>query len=300
MSARDLGALLLLGALWGGSYIFIRVAVPELGPTVLMDLRVLGAAAALILYAAASRRLPSFKKRWRSFVVLGALNAALPFSLIAFAELHVTASLAAILVSATPLFAACVSAIYLGDALTIKKVLGLLVGVAGVAITVGWSPLHLGSAVALSVAALLTAALFYSFGGVYAKRNFVGFPPLTLAIGQQLGAGLVLLTPAAATLPEHLPSAGAVLAVTGLALLSTALAYMFYFRLLDSVGPTKTLTVTFLTPAFGLLWGVLFLGEPVEPGMILGFAVILLSLVLVAGIGPRKPVSDAQCVADEE
>jgi drug/metabolite transporter (DMT)-like permease len=284
MGARDLAALILLGALWGASFIFIRVGVPVLGPFVLMDLRVLLAAAALVLGAVAVGRFPKLRSHWRRFLVLGFLNAAVPFTLIAASEINLTASLAAILNSTTPLFTAVVAAVWIGEALTPRRIFGLLLGIVGVALVVGWTPLTLSPVVLLSIGASLAAALSYGFGGVYAKRAFSGLPPLSMAIGQQTGAGLLLLLPSAVSFPGEAPSSAVVLSVLALAFLSTALAYLLYFRLITSVGPTSTLTVTFLVPVFGLLFGALFLGEPVGAGMLVGLGVILSSVTLVTGI----------------
>ncbi len=284
MGARDLGALILLGALWGASFIFIRVAVPVLGPFVLMDLRVLLAVAALVLGAVAVGRLPKLRSHWGRFLVLGFLNAAVPFTLIAASEINLTASMAAILNSTTPLFTAVVAAVWIGEALTPKRIVGLLLGIVGVALVVGWTPVALSPVVLLSIGASLAAALSYGFGGVYAKRAFSGLPPLGMSIGQQAAAGLLLLPPSAVSLPGETPSSAVVLSVLSLALLSTALAYLLYFRLITSVGPTSTLTVTFLVPVFGLLFGALFLGEPVGAGMLVGLGVILSSVALVTGI----------------
>jgi len=284
MGTRDLGALVILGALWGASFIFIRVAVPALGPFVLVDLRVLLAAAALVLYAVIASSLPKLRSNWGRFLVLGGFNAALPFTLIAAAEINLTASLAAILNATTPLFAAVVAAVWIGEVLTPKRVGGLLLGIVGVAVVVGWTPVALSPVVVLSVGASLVAALSYGLGGVYAKRAFPGVPPLGMAIGQQAAAGLLLVPPAAATLPGEAPSLAVVLSLLSLSLLSTALAYLLYFRLITSVGPTSTLTVTFLVPVFGLLFGALFLEEPVGVGTFVGLGVILSSVALVTGI----------------
>ncbi len=284
MTPKELGALLLLGAFWGGSFLFIRVAVPALGPFVLMDLRVLLAAAALILYAVVVSRVPKFQARRRKFLVLGGLNAAIPFSLIAAAEINLTASLAAILNSTTPLFAAVVAAAWMGEALTIRKAIGLLMGIVGVVVLVGWNPIPLNAVVVLSIGACLVASLCYALGGVYAKRTFSGAPPLTMAIGQLVGAGLLLLPLAVVSVPTESPSFAVASSVAALAMLSTALAYIIYFRLLASVGPTSTLTVTFLVPVFGLLFGVLFLGEPAGIGILVGLGIILSSVTLVTGI----------------
>src|ERR671911_670818 len=165
MEARDLGALLLLGALWGASFLFIEIAVPALGPVLLVNLRVLLAAGALALCAVAVGSLPALRARWKEFLFLGGLNAAAPFTLIATSQLNLTASLAAILNSTTPLFGAVVAAVWIGEALTVRKAVGLLLGVAGVAVLVGLDPVPLSGVVLLAVGASLLAALRYAAGG---------------------------------------------------------------------------------------------------------------------------------------
>ena len=139
----------------------------------------------------------------------------------------------------------------MGEALTKGKVVGLVTGVVGVAVLVGWTPIALNGVVLLSVGASLLAAFSYALGGVYAKRAFAGTPPLALAIGQQTGAAMLLLPLAVASLPTETPSLPVTLSTLALALLCTAVAYLLYFYLISSVGPTKTLTVTFLSPVFG-------------------------------------------------
>ena len=288
MKLNDLLALILLGAVWGGSFLFIRVAVPALGPFLLMELRVGLAALALAPFAVALGRVPEIRARWKQFLVVGLLNAAIPFSLIAFAETNITASLAAILNSTTVLFSALVAAVWIGDPLTSRKISGVIMGVVGVAVLVGLDPLPLSGAVLLSVGASLVAALFYAIAGTYAKQTFSGVRPLTLAVGQQSGAASLLLLPAAATLPGEAPPLAVALSALRLALLCTAVAYLLYFTLIANVGPTSTLTVTFLSPGFGVLFGVLLLGEPFNLGTLAGLGIILLSVALVTGIGVSK------------
>jgi drug/metabolite transporter (DMT)-like permease len=287
MRHKDLGALMLLGALWGGSFLFIRVAVPALGPFVLMELRVGLAVLALTLYAVAVGRLSKLRARWREFLIIGTVNTAIPFSLIAAAEINLTASLAAILNSTTVLFTALVAAAWMGDPLTVRKVVGVILGIAGVAVLLGWDPIELSGVVLLSVGAMLGASLSYALGAVYIKRTFKGIPPLSMSLGQLTGGAIILLPLAAASLPGERPSAAVTLSVLGLALLSTAVAYLLYFRLIENVGPTKTLTVTFLIPVFGLLFGVLLLGEPVGVGTLVGFGIILYSVALVTEVRLR-------------
>ena len=284
MRPKDLGALTLLGALWGGSFLFIRVAVEALGPFVLMELRVALAVLALTLYAVAVGRLSKVRARWREFLIIGTVNTAIPFSLIAAAEIYLTASLAAILNSTTVLFTALVAAVWMGDPLTMRKVVGVILGIVGVAVLVGWDPIELSGVVLLSVGAMLAASLSYALGAVYIKRTFKGIPPLSMSLGQLTGGAMVLLPLAAASLPGERPSAAVTLSVLGLALLSTAVAYLLYFRLIENVGPTSTVTVTLLVPLFGLLFGVLLLDEPFGWGTLTGLAIILSSVTLVTGI----------------
>src|ERR687889_2702196 len=162
MRPRDFAGLMLLGGLWGGSFLFIRVAVPALGPFLLAELRVGLAAVALLLFALAAGRVPEIGHRWRSFLVLGFLNAAVPFSLISAAEIHLTASLAAILNSTTVMFSAIVAAVWMGDILTARKAVGIVLGIAGVTVLVGWDPLPLNGLVLLAVAGMLIPSLSFA------------------------------------------------------------------------------------------------------------------------------------------
>lgn len=288
MTGRDLAALVTLGALWGASFLFIRVAVPALGPFVLVGLRVGLAALVLTLFAVATGRALKLRGRWGPLLFVGIANTAVPFSLISASEVHLTASLAAILNSTTVLFTALVAAVWLGDPLTPKKIVGVLLGIFGVAVLVGWDPLPLSPIVLLSIAAVLGASLCYGVGGVYTKRTFAGVPPLTLAVGQQTAAAGVMIPIALTDLPGETPSVAVALCVLGLAVLSTAVAYLLFFHLISSAGPTATSTVTLIVPVFGLIFGVLFLGEPVGVGTIAGLVVILSSVVLITGIKFRK------------
>jgi len=288
MRAADWLMLTLLAAIWGASYLFIRIAAPAVGPLPLMATRVLLAGLVLAALAAALGRLPTLRGRWRDYLLLGLVNAAVPFTLIAAAELYLTASLAGIITTTAPLFSALVAAAWLKDPLTPRTVLGLLLGILGVAVLLGWSPLPLGPELYLSVAAMLAAAFCYGLGAVYTRAAFRGVPLLGLATAQQLAAGAELLGPAAATVRSPWPQPpSVVLSVLALALLSTALAYLIYFRLIERVGPTRALMVSILVPFFGVLWGVVFLGEPVTPGTFVGLGIVLGGVVLAAGVRPR-------------
>jgi drug/metabolite transporter (DMT)-like permease len=278
MTLRQTRMLLALAALWGASFLFIRVAVDDLGPVALADARLLIAALALAPFVAfAARRTVPL----RQYVVLGVVNAALPFTLIALAETRVGASLAAILNASTPLFSAVVAAAVGDEAFTARRGFGLLLGMGGVALVVGLAHVEADWAFVGAAACSLGAALCYALGTTYVKHTMLGEPPGTLALYQQLAAGAVLLPAVAAFPPHHTPAAGAIAAVVALAVGSTAVAYLLYFRLVAEVGPTSTLSVTFLVPVFGVLWATIFLGEHITVGTLAGGALILASVAFV-------------------
>ena len=294
MKAIHIGALVLLGAIWGASFLFIREAAHDFGPIVLMFLRVFLAGLALLPVARFMLKNKSSDEpvrllsHWREFLIMGALNSAIPFTLIAFSELTITASLASILNSLTPLCTALVAAAWVGEKLTGQKILGALMGIIGVAVLVGGSPLELNTDFLLAVAASIGAAVCYGLGTVYASQHIKGIQPIQASIGQLLGASAVLIIPSAATIPEATPSMAAILSLLALILLSTSFAYLIYFYLLSNVGPTRTASVTFLVPVFGTIWGILFLNEPFSVGMLIGMLIILLSVGLVLGARFRK------------
>lgn len=280
MTARSVALLVILAALWGGSFVFMRVAVPALGPVPLAFVRVALAAAVLLAVAYAQRRMPDFRARWREFAVVGIVNSALPFVLFCYAEQYVTASTAAILNATSPFFGAIAAAIWLGEALTWRKAAGMAIGFAGVAVLVGWHPETMTRDVALAIAACLAAALCYGLGGTYAKRRLSGVESFAVACASQLAAA-IFLAPAVpfATIPG--PVTPLVIAnVVALALASTAVAYLIYFKLITDIGPARALTVTFLIPLFGVLWGYLFLGEVLTPSMLAGGALIVAGTAL--------------------
>lgn len=285
-SGLDVATLLAVAALWGGSFLFIRVAVPDLRPVALMEARVLLAGLALLGVVAVLRAVPDWRRDGRGYLVLGTLSAAVPFTLIAFAELRLTASLAAILNATTPLFALLLAAVRLREPLTGRRLTGVLLGVAGVAVLVGLGPLHLDAALFVAVAASLLAAVLYAVGGVYARTRFPSTRPITLATGQQLAAAAVLLPLTLLLPPARTPSPAVGAAVLALALGCTSLGFALFYRLVARLGPTGALSVTFLVPVFGVLWGALFLDEQVTASTGAGLLVVLTSVALVTDL-PR-------------
>jgi drug/metabolite transporter (DMT)-like permease len=292
MKIKDISVLLILAALWGASFLFIRIASPVLGPFLTIQGRVTIAAAALVIYMALLKLSPEFKQRWKQYLVLGALNAAFPFTLIAAAALHLTASMSAIINSMTPLFTALVVWGWMKEKLTVKKWFGIFTGILGVAVLVGWSPIQFTTEVFIAVVLSILSTVFYGFGGVYAKKTFAGVSPLSMAVGQQLGASILLFPVTLFNLPNSSASVSSavIFSVLGLALLCTAIAYILYYYLIASVGPTKTASVTYLVPLFGMIWGILFLKEQITVGMMAGLFVILCSIFLISDIQLRRRV----------
>ena len=288
MSLKQLTALFALAAIWGASYIFIRVAVAPVGPLMLMFIRVALTAFVLLAYARFRRKSLDIRAHWRKFLVLGCFGSALPFTLIAYAELTVTGSMAAILMSTTPLFTAFVAAAGLGEPLTAPKLIGALLGIVGVAITVGGSPLMLSPDVILATLALLAATLSYATGGVFAKRFFPGLDHFSMSTGQLIGAAILLAPFSTLDLPLRPVSPVVAWSTLALVLLCTAFAYQLYYYLVISAGPLQALTVTLLIPVFGVVWGALLLHESISAGMLLGLLIVLMSVGLVTGmLSPR-------------
>ncbi|MEE6452204.1 DMT family transporter [Gottfriedia acidiceleris] len=289
MKLKDGIALLCLAALWGASFLFIRIASPVFGPILTIQGRVIIAAFALVLYLVVTKKSLHFKKRWREYLIIGALNAAIPFTLIAISALHLPASMSSILNSLTPLFTALVVFLWMKEKLSFRKLTGIIVGLIGVILLVGWSSIPFTYDVKIAIGLAVLSTISYGIAGVYAKKAFDGVPPLSIAAGQQIGASILLLpfTFLNFSASTDKVSGIAILAVLGLALFCTAIAYLLYFHLIESVGPTKTLSVTFLIPVFGIIWGVLILKEHITLGMLFGFLVILCSVFLISDIRLR-------------
>jgi drug/metabolite transporter (DMT)-like permease len=281
---RDIVELLALAALWGGSFLFMRIAAPAFGPIALVFLRVAGAALLLVPLLALRGGLGALRRHWRPIALVGLVNSAVPFLCFAYAALSINAGVSAIFNSATPLFAAIVAWLWLGDRMTPLRLLGLAIGFAGVLwIGAGKAGLAPGGSM-WAVIACLAATISYGIAPSLTKRRLTGVPPLAVAAGSQLAATLCLAVPAALAWPSVDPSAAAWLWVGLLAFLSTGLAYALYFRLIANAGPANAVAVTYLVPIFAVLWGGFFLGERLTLPLVLGCAVIFVGTALATGV----------------
>jgi drug/metabolite transporter (DMT)-like permease len=250
-----------------------------------VDLRVGVAAVALLVGLLVVGRLGSMLKglrlRWKNYVIMAALNAAIPFTLIAIGELTLSASYASIMNAMSPIFSAIIGAVYLGHFMSPKLAAGLTLSIVGVVVVVGAGPFTLNFATIAATVLFLVAALSYACGALYISHRIQGDPPLTLSVAQQVFATLLLAPFAAAELPSARFTTLAIIAALGIGLMCTALAYIIYFRILTTAGPTQALSVTFLTPIFGVLWGSILLDEVIAVGMIVGLAMVLLGVAMV-------------------
>lgn len=286
MKARDLVDLVLLAALWGASFLFMRMGAHEFGATALAFVRVLVASLALVPLLLWHGLATELRTGWPRVFAMGAVNSALPFWLYSFASLSITAGLASVFNAATPLFGAVIAWIWLKDKPGASRWLGIAIGFAGVTY-LAWDKASFkpgADSAGWAVLACVVATVLYGFGASFAKRYLQGLAPLTVATGSQIGASLVLLVPACLAWPTTPPSAKSWLAVVLLGALCTGIAYILYFRLIRHIGASKATTVTFLIPLFAVLWGGLFLGESVSAVMALGCAVILVGTALASGL----------------
>jgi drug/metabolite transporter (DMT)-like permease len=284
LKSSDLAELIALAALWGASFLFMRIGAGEFGPVALSAVRVIGATLFLLPILKARGQVAALKKHWRSLLVVGLTNSALPFLCFSYAALSITAGLSSMFNAATPLFAAVIAWLWLKDRLTPSRIVGLAIGFAGV-LWLAWDKASFkpgGSGWA--IVACLAATLCYGISASYTKRRLTGVPPLAVAAGSQLSASLCLVLPALVWWPQAMPTHTAWLAAGLLALACTGIAYVLFFRLIASVGPANAIAVTFLIPVFAVVWGWLFLDEGVTAQMVIGCVVILVGTALTTGV----------------
>ncbi len=287
MNALTLLQLTALSALWGASFLFIRVASPLLGPAVMAGLRIgLATITLAILMRALRQRWPW--AHWRELLRLGILSVALPFMLYAWAALHIPAGYSALLNTTSVLFGSIAGAWMKVDLLTPRKLLGCLLGFMGVALVVRLGPVDLSPQVLLAALACTAAAACYGVSTPLAKRAVTRIEPLAIAAGIHLWS-LVLMAPATAWYwPQAQWSITVLAAVAVMGIITSALAYWVHLRIMRRVSATAAMTPAFMIPLFGVAWGHLFLNEPVSSGMLAGAALVLAATALVSEFNPFK------------
>jgi drug/metabolite transporter (DMT)-like permease len=279
---------ILLGAIWGSSFLFMRLGAVEFGAVPTAAVRVAIASVFLLPLLAWRGQVPVLRAHWKKIFAIGIINSGIPFLCFAFALLSITSGLSAILNATVPLFGALVAWGWLRDRPTASRALGLVIGFAGVALLAwdkaSFKPDASGIAPAWAILACLVATVCYGIAGNAAKVHLRGLPPLATSTGSQMGATLALIVPAIYWWPEHAPSLHAWLALVVVGVLCTGVAYILYFRLIEEAGPARALAVTFVVPVFAVIYGAAFLHEAVTHWMLICGGVIVCGTALATGL----------------
>jgi drug/metabolite transporter (DMT)-like permease len=290
---------ILLAALWGASFLFMRLGAAEFGPLPTAGLRVALATVFLWPIMLYKGQWPALRRHWRPVLLAGITNSAIPFALFSWAVLHIATGLTAILNASVPLFGALIAWMWLGDRINRLRWVGLAIGFVGVALLASRAPAGTGfksDSAYWAIGACLLASFFYGVSASFARRYLTGVPPLATATGSQLGASLGLALPTLWLWPAQMPGPRAWGAIVAIAVLCTGIAYILYFRLIANAGPSRALAVTFITPVFAVLYGAVFLGERITPWMIGCALVIVCGTLLSTGLVRTRsaPVAQAE------
>ena len=279
---------LLLAAIWGASFLFMRLGTLEFGPLPTAGVRVAIAALALLPVMLSRGLWPQLRQHWKPVMVCGLINSAIPFALFSYALLSISTGLSSILNATVPLFGALVAWAWLGDKPGASRTLGLVIGFVGVALLAGpnasFKPDASGAVTAWGILACLLASVSYAVAASFTRRYLNGLNPLMTATGSQIGAALGLALPSLLLWPAQAPSAKAWAALLALGVLCTAVAYVLYFRLIERLGPARAITVTFTIPVFAVFYGVTLLGEAVTGWMLFCGAIVLCGTALATGV----------------
>ena len=285
--------LIMLASIWGGSFLFMRIAANPLGPAVLIEARVLCAAITLLLVSFYLKRKLSFNAHAKHFFILGLFNTALPFLFFAYAAQTLNASTLAILNSTAPIWAAIIGAIWTKTALESKVLLGLGIGVTGVCVLVGWDAMNIGQEAIIPIFAAVMAAFSYGIASNYTKTA-----PKVEAFNNAHGsmwAAVLIVLPFVFFIPmREAPDLTITTSVILLGAVCTGLAYLLYFNLINELGAPSALSVTFLIPVFGILWGNLFLDEAIGINTVVGSILVITGTMLVTGLSPAQMIKNAR------
>jgi drug/metabolite transporter (DMT)-like permease len=262
----------------------MRYAVPHLGAVLMIELRVVVAGAALAAFVYASGGTLEWKRHWRAYLFVGGIGIALPFVLIGEALRSIDASTGAILNALAPLWASIVAALWIREPITAAKAVGIALCLVGTAVLVGWTPTPMTATQLLAASMSVAATMVYGYTIVFTKVHLREAKPMATSAATLLMAAVALAPFTRIDRDLSAVPSLAWLAVLGLAIVSTTVAFILYYRLIADVGPVKAITVTLLVPIFGMLWGVLFLGEPLTAGRVAGCAIILAGCSLILGL----------------
>ena len=279
----DYVLLVVLSAIWGASFMFMRILAPALGPVATADMRLLIAGIALVIFLKFQKYDLQWKKNWKRYLIIGLLNSGISFLLFSFAALYIPASVSVILNSLTPMFGALSAVIWLGEKMSWKLIVGIILGITGVAVIRGGGSFELTGMTTLAMGACVFATMFYGVGSVYTKLKAHDIGAQAIAAGSQLMVGVLFLPLVFFTSIRTEITIEIVVSTLIFALFCSAVAYIIFYRLIKTLGPVKTTSVTFLIPVFGFIWGTLFLHEEITVKMILGAVIVLSGMYFVTG-----------------
>jgi drug/metabolite transporter (DMT)-like permease len=289
MNSRAYGQLLILGALWGAAFMFMRIAVPEFGALATAGARVTLACAMMVVCVVAMKQSMRLRTHWKKYIVVGGVNTAIPFIAYCFAALYIPSAYSAIANSTTPIWGALIAWLWFKEDLPWTKWLGIVLAFAGVVALVGLQPVAITPMVIAGVVACLIGAMMYATASFLIKRYLTDAGGLAGSTGMVWGAFMWLIIPAIVAAPAQMPSLKAWGAVVALAVFCTVIGYILFFRLIDQIGPQRASSVAFLFPAFAAFWGWLFIDEPITMNMLLGMALVLFGTALVSRSANAAP-----------
>lgn len=288
MSAAVAAEFILLAALWGASFLFMRLGTLEFGPLPTAGLRVAIASLALLPVMLSRGLWPQLRQHWKPVMICGLINSAIPFALFSFALLSISTGLSSILNATVPLFGALVAWLWLGDKPGTSRTVGLVIGFIGVALLASgkasFKPDASGAVTAWGILACMLATISYAVAASFTRRYLSGLNSLMVATGSQIGAALGLALPTLLMWPVQAPSLKAWGALLALGILCTAVAYVLFFRLIEQLGPARAITVTFTIPVFAVFYGVTLLGETVTTWMLFCGVIVLCGTALATGL----------------
>jgi len=293
MKTNPIFEFVALAAIWGASFLFMRLGANEFGVVATAGARVAIASVLLLPILGFSRQWPALRDNAARVLFIGLLNSAVPFVMFAYAVLHISTGLSGILNATAPLFGALIAWFWLKDPMSRMRAVGLMIGFAGVALLAADKASFQSGGAGWAVVACLVATLCYGYSASFTKRYLSHVHPLAIATGSQLGAALGLALPMAWWWPIRNPGPTAWLSLLALGVLCSGVAYILYFRLIAQLGPARAITVTFLVPVFAVLYGTTLLGETLTPWMLGCGAIVVLGTALSSGVLrlPRRPVA---------
>lgn len=280
--------LILLGMVWGASFLFQRITVPVVGASFTAAIRLALSAIMLVFVLRLLGRSLDLRRQWRAWLWLGTISAAVPFLCFAYAARSLPAGYMAVINATVPLLTVIFASMMWRVRPSWSKRIGVVVGLIGVGVLARYGSLGMNQETLIAIGLCFVASTLYAYSSLFIRQRHAGVNPLVLAGSSQLGAAMAILPLGLINLPTSLPPTGVIVSLLVLGLVCTGFAYVLYFRLISDVGSEKAVTNTFLVPVFAQVWGAMFLHERLTLAGALGFALVLLAVALVLEIHPWR------------